>query len=178
MSHLYPRAQSCWRHTDVMHPEGFPQQGPEQNGLQGEFLVLPHPCQGCGRSQHHCHERSRYCCRNTTGGVQPQGPPSLQQDGPLGLNFSIWKGEMESENHNSLTYLNSGAGEKHPTLHFRTIYCITSWYVTKYISGYSEDKNLWNGKYWWYCIMKRMAALRINTNQHIWEFLFCRLWKK
>lgn len=33
-------------------------------------------------------------------------------------------------------------GEKNPTLRFQTIYCIMSWYVTKYISGYSEDKNL------------------------------------
>lgn len=49
-------------------------------------------------------------------GDWPQGPPSPQQDRPPGLNLSIWKDEMESENHNSLTNLNSAAGGKksHP----------------------------------------------------------------
>lgn len=51
-----------------------------------------------------------------------------------------------------------------------------SWYVTRYTSGYSEDKKisktlstgdtaLWEGK-------ERQHLVRTDTNQHIWAFVF------
>lgn len=121
--------------------QGFLQQCPEQNGLQREFLVLPVPGRDVAGAGTTATSALSTAAETPGRGLATRAPfTSTGQTSRTELqHLKGWNGERKPRQSHVLQQHCRG---KNPTLHFQTIYCIMSWYVTKYISGYSEDQNL------------------------------------